>query len=128
LHAKIISPIEIHHQSEEVYGEKCMDVKNVRKWGREFSVGRLSVHDMERSGKPSHTDETVQNVEELVLEDRRSTLNELAEKLQEVCSRNFIHSILVLLRINLRSSSTSSSTFRTVRVLRPAAALLVVDA
>lgn len=95
LHAKKIPPIEIHRQLEEVYGEKCMDVKNVRKWCREFSAGRLNVHDEERSGRPSHSDETVRKVEELVLEDRRLTLNELTEKLQEVCSRDSIHSILV---------------------------------
>ncbi|KAL4131834.1 hypothetical protein QTP88_009083 [Uroleucon formosanum] len=95
LHAKKIPPIEIHRQLEEVYGEKCMDVKNVRKWCREFSAGRLNVHDEERSGRPSHSDETVRKVEELVLKDRRLTLNELAEKLQDVCSRDSIHSILV---------------------------------
>ncbi|CAF4888914.1 unnamed protein product [Pieris macdunnoughi] len=95
LHAKKIPPIEIHRQLEEVYGEKCMDVKNVRKWCREFTAGRLNVHDEERSGRPSHSDETVRKVEELVLKDRRLTLNELAEKLQDVCSRDSIHSILV---------------------------------
>lgn len=95
LHAKKVVPIEIHRQLEEVYGPKCMDVKNVRKWCREFSAGRLNVHDEERSGRPSHTDETVRKVEELLLEDRRVTLDELAEKLQGVCSRDSIHSILI---------------------------------
>lgn len=93
LNAKKIPPIEIHRQLEEVYGEKCMDVKNARKWWREFSAGRLNVHN--DGGRPSHSDETVRKVEELVLADRRLTLNELAEKLQEVCSRDSIHSILV---------------------------------
>jgi hypothetical protein len=99
---KKIPPIEIHRQLEEVYGEKCMNVNNVRKWGREFFAGCLSVYDEERSGRLSHSDETVRKVEELVLEDRRLTSNELAEKLQEVCSRDSIHSILVSLRVNLR--------------------------
>jgi NCAIR mutase (PurE)-related protein len=75
LHAKKIPPTEIHRQLEEVYGEKYMDVKNVRKF-REFSTGRLSVHDEECSGRKSQSDETVRKVEELVLEDRRLTLNE----------------------------------------------------
>lgn len=44
-----------------------MDVKNVRKWCREFSAGRLNVHHEEGRGRPSHSDETVQKVEELVL-------------------------------------------------------------
>lgn len=29
---KGIQPIEIHRQLAEMYGEKCMDIKNVRKW------------------------------------------------------------------------------------------------
>jgi len=61
-HAKKIPPIEIHRQLEEVYGEKCIEVKNVRKWCREFSAGRLNFHDKERSGRPSHSYETVWKV------------------------------------------------------------------
>uniref|UniRef100_A0A182S0D6 HTH_48 domain-containing protein n=1 Tax=Anopheles funestus TaxID=62324 RepID=A0A182S0D6_ANOFN len=63
LSAKKVTPIEIHRQLVEVYGEKCMDIKNVRKWSREFNSGRTDVHDAERRGRPSVSDAIVQAVE-----------------------------------------------------------------
>ena len=39
LSAKGTIPIDIHCQLYEVYGPQCMDVKNVRKWVREFIYG-----------------------------------------------------------------------------------------
>ncbi|UYV63100.1 hypothetical protein LAZ67_2003132 [Cordylochernes scorpioides] len=53
LNAKNNSPVEIHRQLVEVYGEKCMDIKNVRKWCREFNEGQINVHDEQRSERPS---------------------------------------------------------------------------
>ena len=40
LNAKGNTPTEIDHQLTEVYGETCMDIKNIRKWCREFPFGR----------------------------------------------------------------------------------------
>lgn len=54
---------------KEVYGENCMDVENDGKWSREFSAGSLNIHNKERSSRSSHTDEKVQKVEPLVLQD-----------------------------------------------------------
>ena len=45
LNAKSNAPIEIHHQLTEVYGESWMDIKNIRKWCREFAFGRTEIHD-----------------------------------------------------------------------------------
>lgn len=94
LTAKKVAPIEIHRQLVEVYGEKCMDVKNVRKWSREFLSGRINVHDEERSGRPSLSDEIVQAVEAEMLKNRRATVKDLEEKLGGVCSRDSIRVIL----------------------------------
>jgi hypothetical protein len=63
LNAKGTKPIEIHRQLVEVYGESCMDIKNVRKWCREFESGRTAIHDEERTGRPSLSDETVAKIE-----------------------------------------------------------------
>jgi len=63
LNAKGVKPIEIYRQLTEVYGESYMDVKNFRKWCREFTAGRTEIHDEERSGRPSISDETVAKVE-----------------------------------------------------------------
>ena len=75
LNAKGVKPIEIHRQLTEGYGESCMDVKNVRKWCREFTAGRTEIHDEERSGRPSISDETVAKVEQIMRQDRRITLD-----------------------------------------------------
>lgn len=95
LSAKKVTPIEIHRQLVEVYGEKCMDIKNVRKWSREFNFGRTNVHDEERSGRPSVSDAIVQAVEAEMLKNRRATIRDLEEKLGGVCSSETIRHILV---------------------------------
>uniref|UniRef100_A0A182W8J5 Uncharacterized protein n=1 Tax=Anopheles minimus TaxID=112268 RepID=A0A182W8J5_9DIPT len=58
-----------------------MDIKNVRKWSREFNSGRTNVHDEERSGRPSVSDAIVQAVEAEMLKNRRATIRDLEEKL-----------------------------------------------
>ncbi|UYV72239.1 hypothetical protein LAZ67_9002304 [Cordylochernes scorpioides] len=74
LNAKNNSPVEIHRQLVEVYGEKYMDIKNVRKWCREFNEGRINVHDELRSGRPSLPESTVARIDEMVRSNRRITL------------------------------------------------------
>ena len=88
LSAKKVTPIEIHRKLVEVYGEKCMDIKNVRKWSREFNSGHTNVHDEERSGRPSVSDAIVQAVEAEMLKNRRATIRDLEEKLGGVCSND----------------------------------------
>jgi len=84
LNAKNVAPIEIHQQLTEVYGVKCMSVQHVRKWRREFTGGRTDIHDEERSGRPSVSDETIEKFEGILLEDRRITIRELALRVPEV--------------------------------------------
>lgn len=84
LHAKKVSPIEIHRQLKEVYGDNCMSVQHVRKWCREFTEGRKDVHDEPRSGRPSTSDDVVAKVQRVLLEDRRITIEELALRVPEV--------------------------------------------
>jgi len=84
LNAKGVKPIEIHRQYTKVYGESCMDVKNVRKWCREFTAGHMEIHDEERSGRPSISDKTVAKVEKIMRQDRRITLDDLCILVPEV--------------------------------------------
>jgi len=47
-------PIEIHRRMKAVYGDGCMDVKNVRKWVRHAKsccAGEMSVLDEHRPGR-----------------------------------------------------------------------------
>lgn len=50
LNVKGAELIKIHHQLMEVYEESCMDVKNVCKWCRDFTLGRTEIHDTQSSG------------------------------------------------------------------------------
>ncbi|UYV65316.1 hypothetical protein LAZ67_3003930 [Cordylochernes scorpioides] len=94
LNAKNNSPVEIHRQLVEVYGEKCMDIKNVRKWCWEFNEGRINVHDEQRSGRPSLPESTVARIDEMVRANWRITLEEIEDGLNEVCSHFSVHKIV----------------------------------
>ncbi|UYV84263.1 hypothetical protein LAZ67_X001691 [Cordylochernes scorpioides] len=114
LNAKNNSPVEIHHQlvlffrspllfmfhlsiphpQMEVYGEKCMDIKNVRKWCREFKEGRINVHDEQRSGRPSLPESTMARIDEMVRTNRRITLEEIEDGLNEDCNHFSVHKIV----------------------------------
>ena len=61
-----------------------MDVKNIRKWRREFTAGRTEIHDEETSGRPSISNETVAKVEQIMRQDRRITLDDLCLLVPEV--------------------------------------------
>ena len=61
-----------------------MDVKNVRKWCREFTAGRTEIHDEERRGRPSISNETVAKVEQIMHQDWRITLDDLCILVPEV--------------------------------------------
>jgi histone-lysine N-methyltransferase SETMAR len=70
-----------------------MDIKNVRKWCREFESGRTAIHDEERTGRPSLSDETVAKIERVMRQDRRITLDDLSILVPEV-SRTSIYRVL----------------------------------
>jgi hypothetical protein len=61
--------------------------------GREFKDGRTDVHDEQRCGRPSVSDETIAKVEEIMLKDRRVTVRELCEMIPDV-SKTCIDKIL----------------------------------
>lgn len=63
------------------YGETVLSKKNVYKWYKLFQDGREDANDEPRSGRPSTstTDENVQAVKKIVLENRRITIREVAE-------------------------------------------------
>jgi transposase len=70
-----------------------MSVQHVRKRCREFKDGRTDVHDEQRSGRPSVSDETIVKVEETMLKDRRVTVREFCEIIPDV-SKTCIDKIL----------------------------------
>lgn len=94
LNAQSIVPIEIHHQLCWVYGPNVMSKQMVRRWCRQFSAGRQSVHDEKRSGRPSIiTDDLVELVWEHIMENRRVTITELSSHVPQI-SRFLLHEIV----------------------------------
>ena len=65
----------------KAYGESAMSKKRVYEWYKRFQDGREDVEDDERPGRPSTstTDENVEKVKEMVMNDRRITIREVAD-------------------------------------------------
>ncbi|KAG5318839.1 SETMR methyltransferase, partial [Pseudoatta argentina] len=68
-----------------------MNRTSVFKWCREFKNGRTSVHDDQRSGRPSIlTDDIVKKIENALRDDRRLTVDELSAMFPQI-SRSLLH-------------------------------------
>ncbi|KAJ4447710.1 hypothetical protein ANN_09718 [Periplaneta americana] len=92
--AQSIAPIEIHRQLCQVYGLNIMIKQMVRRWCRQFSEGRQSVHDEERSGRPSLiNDDRVELVRQCIMENRRFMITELSSHFPQI-SRSLLHEIV----------------------------------
>lgn len=70
-------------QLSQAYGTECPSRTTVYFWIGEFRRGRTSVHDEERPGRPVEIDKEnlEKRCEQLVKEERRLTIKELAKKL-----------------------------------------------
>ncbi|UYV80606.1 hypothetical protein LAZ67_19000937 [Cordylochernes scorpioides] len=77
------------------YGEATLDRINLYRWYKMFSEGREDVNDEERAGRPSTstTDEKINEVEKMILANRRITVREVAEDLN--ISIGSCHSIFI---------------------------------
>ncbi|UYV64066.1 hypothetical protein LAZ67_2006440 [Cordylochernes scorpioides] len=77
------------------YGEATLDRSNVYRWYKMFSEGREDVNGEERAGRPSTstTDEKINEVEKMILANRRITVIEVAEDLN--ISIGSCHSIFI---------------------------------
>ncbi|KAJ4448384.1 hypothetical protein ANN_10400 [Periplaneta americana] len=92
--AQSIAPIEIHRQLCQVYGPNIISKQMVHRWCRQFSEGRQSVHDEERSGRTSLiNDDRVKLVRQCIMENRRFTITELSSHFPQI-SRSLLHEIV----------------------------------
>ena len=62
-YGKKFQPIEIHRELATVYGGNVMAAQRVHKWCREFDSGQVNVKDEQRSGWPSTSADSVQNID-----------------------------------------------------------------
>ncbi|KAG5327296.1 MOS1T transposase, partial [Pseudoatta argentina] len=85
------TPVEVYNEVKTAYGDKGMNRTSVFKWCREFKNGRTSVHDDQRSGRPSIlTDDIVEKKENALRDDRRLTMDELSAMFPQI-SRSLLH-------------------------------------
>jgi len=68
---------------EKCFGNDALKKTTVYQWHERFTLGRESVKDDERSGRPStsKTDKKIDKVKEMLTENRKLTIRELADNL-----------------------------------------------
>jgi transposase len=73
--------VEIVRRMQAQYGDNCLSRSKIYEWLDHFKKGRTSVCDEERSGRPStsRTENNIQAVERMVRENRRITVDDIAE-------------------------------------------------
>ena len=74
-------PSQIKDELDSAYGDSAPSLTTVKFWVTEFKRGRKSSGDDERSGRPktATTDENIAKVHQMVLDDRRIKVKEIAE-------------------------------------------------
>ena len=89
-----MTPQAIFSNMEETLGESAPAYSTVAKWHAEFKGGRLSCDDLYRCGRPatSVNDETVEEVNKLVMSDRQLSVCYIATSVG--ISTGSVHSIL----------------------------------
>lgn len=75
-----LTPKEIHPKLTKVYGDSAPSISTVKKWAAEFKRGRTSLEDDPREGRPktATTPEIVEKIHNIVLDDRRVKVSEIA--------------------------------------------------
>ena len=76
-----LTPTEIHSKFIKVYGDCSSLFSTIKKWAAEFKRGRTGLEDDPREGRPKSvtTPEIIEQVHDMVLDDRRMKVRENAE-------------------------------------------------
>ena len=82
LHKKGMTPKAIHEDMVSALGNTSPSYSTIKKWAAEFKQGRESLEDDPRSGSPrsSTAADQVDTIHRMVLEDRRLTIQQIADK------------------------------------------------
>lgn len=101
-----LTPQEIHPKLTKVYGDSAPSMSTVKKWAAEFKRGRTSLEDDPREGQPktATTPETIEEVHDIVLDNRRVKVREIAETvgISEERVRNILHKELGMRKLCAR--------------------------
>lgn len=76
-----LTSTDIHARFIKVYGDSSPSFSTIKKWAAEYKRGRDSLDDDPREGRPKSatTPEIVKKVHDMILDDRRIKVREIAE-------------------------------------------------
>ena len=87
LQKKGLTTKEIQTDMVSTLGDDALALSTVKKWAAEFKRGRESLEDDPRSGHPSTatTQENIDHIHQMVMNDRRLTISHLANIISIFC-------------------------------------------
>ena len=106
LQKKGLTPMDIHADMLATMGDDAPALSTVKKWAAEFKRGRESLEDDPRSGRPASasTQENIDRVHHMVMDDRRLTVNQIADAVAISRERveNILHKELGMSKVSTR--------------------------
>jgi histone-lysine N-methyltransferase SETMAR len=101
-----LTPNEIYSKFIEVYGDSSPLFSSIKRWAVEFKRGRTSLEDDGREGHPKSatTPEIIEQVYDMVLDDRRMKVHEIAETICifRICVGYILHEELDMKKLCAR--------------------------
>jgi transposase len=101
-----LTPNEIHLKFIKVYGDSSTSFSTIKKWPAEFKRGRTSLEDDPCEGHPKSatTTEIIEQVHDMVLDDRRMKVHEIAEAIgiSKECAGYILHEELDMKKLCAR--------------------------
>jgi histone-lysine N-methyltransferase SETMAR len=90
-----LTPKQIHSKFIKVYGDSSPSFSTIKKWAAEFKCGRTSLEDDPHEGRPKSATapEIIEQVHDMVLDDRRKKVCEIAEPIgiSKECVEYILH-------------------------------------
>ena len=106
LKAEGVQVSEIYQRMKAQYGDSCLSRKSVYEWAARLSKGCVNLSDEQRPGRPreARTNQTIARVEELILADRRMTVDDIAAEvgISHGTAHNIIHDELKFRKVSCR--------------------------
>ena len=98
--------VEIHKRLLAQYGDNALSKRTVYEWIEKFKSGRTNVKHAEGAGRPSTStsEAKTEQVQQMILGNRRITIDELAQSLQisHGSAQEIIHEILGHCKVSAR--------------------------
>lgn len=106
LHLKGLSPLNIHGDMVATLGNSAPSYATVKRWVAEFKMGRESVKDDPRVGRPSTatSDDNIARVNDIIMNDRRLTVRYIAKQVDMSHERvqNILTAKLGMVKVSAR--------------------------